>query len=124
MERGSRDHAGFIYNHQVKFVKAIVDIVFKRSVHRDVECTVQSIHLDVGKEDIMVTLSQQGHRGSDKDRQFVFNAVVDGCYQHLGFACTWFAKQDPVHPPAATTAPRHDGVCNSLARLDARLVHQ
>ena len=80
MEPGSRDHTGLVDNHQVEFVKAVVDFVIKRGVHGDIKRTVQSIGLDVGQKDFVVALSQQGHRGSDKDRHFIFDGVMDGSY--------------------------------------------
>ena len=80
MEPRCGDHAGFIHDHQVVFVEAVVDLVMKRGVHGDIERTVQSVGLDVGQKDFVVALSQQGHRGSDKNRHFIFDGMMDGCY--------------------------------------------
>ena len=102
MERRSGDHAGFIHDHQVVFVEAVVDLVIKRGVHGDIKRTVQSVGLDVGQEDFVVALSRQGHRGSDKNGHLIFDGVMDGSYQHLRFSGTRFAQKDSVHTPAAT----------------------
>ena len=102
IEGGRGDHAGFVDDRQVVFIQAVVHLVTKRGVHGDVERTVQHVGVDVGQEDFVVALGQQGHRGSDKNGHLILHGEMNGSYEHLGFPGARFAEKDSEHAPATT----------------------
>ena len=59
IEGGRGDHAGFVDDHQVVFIQAVVHLVTKRGIHGDVERTVQHVGVDVGQEDFVVALGSR-----------------------------------------------------------------